>query len=66
MPSTTYKGFRGFSYMSLLDVFYIQRCQRNSIAVNELNTNTVLQCFNGLTFFEIFKQEIDYLELIYN
>ena len=52
--------------MSLLDVFYIQRCQRNSIAVNELNTYTVLQCFNGLTFFEIFKQEIDYLELIYN
>ena len=52
--------------MALLDVLYIQESLRNSIAVTVLDNHTVLQNFNGLTFFEIFKTQIDYLELIYS
>lgn len=34
--------FRGFSYMALLDVLYIQQSLANSIAVTVLDNHTVL------------------------
>lgn len=34
--------FRGFSYMALLDVFYIQESLKNNIAVTVLDNHTVL------------------------
>ena len=57
--------FRGFSYMCLLDVLYLQNRIKESHAVQQLDLHTVLQNFDGLTFFEIFKSQIDYFDLIY-
>jgi hypothetical protein len=40
------------------------RKEKNNLYVAEIDENTVLQNFNGLTFFQIFSQTPEYLELI--
>jgi len=63
--TSKYTLFRGFSYMALLDVLYLKNRIKDSLAVQILDLHTVLQNFDGLTFFEIFKSQIDYFDLIF-
>lgn len=51
--------------MALLDVLYLKNRIKDSLAVQILDLHTVLQNFDGLTFFEIFKSQIDYFDLIF-
>jgi hypothetical protein len=43
--------FRTYTAINMMDVFEIMRKEKNNLYVAEIDENTVLQNFNGLTFF---------------
>lgn len=56
--------FRCYSELDLRDVFHMKRCEREDLHVKKIDYETMLASFNGLTFFEVFSSNSNYMELI--
>lgn len=48
-----------------MDVLDIIRRQENSLYISDIDPETMVQNFNGLTFFQIFRENEDYLEILF-
>lgn len=57
---------RTFTEVNLEEVFQMRRNEVNGIYMANINIETALQNFNGLTFFQIFRTNPEYLQLIEN
>lgn len=54
--------FRQFCELDLIEISYLQQCEETEVLVKQIDFETVLANFDGLTFFEIFLHNEDYIE----
>jgi hypothetical protein len=54
--------FRQFCELDLIEIMYMKQCEENDVLVKQIDFETVLANFKGLTFFEIFQYNEDYIE----
>lgn len=47
-----------------MDVYYLKESQNSKIPIDKIDIYTMLQNFNGLTFFQIFKSNNAFLEFL--
>ncbi len=67
MPKTNEnqsKLIRTFTFINLIDVLDIQKKEQENLYINKIDENSMVQNFNGLTFFELFKHNPDYIDLL--
>ena len=56
--------FRQFCELDLIEIMYMKQCEENDVLVKQIDFETVLANFKGLTFFEIFQYNEDYIEQV--
>lgn len=53
-----------FTGINLMDVFYLKSSENSKIPIEKIDIYTMLQNFNGLTFFQIFKSNNKFVEFL--
>ena len=58
--------FRLYTLINMVDVFDLQEKERKSLYVDKIDEMTMLQNFNGLTPFQIFQSNADFVIFLLN